>query len=345
MSMQPLPSFSTFPALDELGVRSEAMRELVRMARRVAAADTTVFLLGETGAGKERLARAIHRESPRRDRPFVAVNCAALPETLLESELFGHEKGAFTGAAQARRGHFELAHGGTLFLDEVAEMPPSLQGKLLRALEERTIQRVGGEQPFQVDVRILAATSRDVEREVADGVFRRDLYYRLAVVTLTLPPLRERIEDLPELVDGLLERLGRKLGRPNPRIAAEARQALAGYPWPGNVRELVNVLERALLLADGPEIGVEDLPRDLAGSVGAGTENGSIASLPSRGEDGDGMERPLAQVLAETERTYLESLLRRTGGRVGETARRAGLDRRSVYEKMKRHGLDKDRFR
>lgn len=324
--------------LDELGAHSPAMVAMVRMARRVATADSTVFLLGETGVGKERLARAIHRESPRRDRPFIAVNCAALPETLLESELFGHEKGAFTGATHSRRGHFELAHGGTLFLDEVAEMTPALQGKLLRALEERTIQRLGGERPFAVDVRILAATSRDVQREIEEGSFRQDLYYRLAVVTLTVPPLRARNEDLPVLVENLLERLGRKLGRPGLTIAPEGMAALAGYHWPGNVRELVNVLERTILLAEGPEIGPEDLPREILYPTDTPTE----AALPAGGSR---LDRPLSEVLAETERAYLQAQLRKTGGHVGETARRAGLDRRSIYQKMKRHGLEKESFR
>ena len=238
-------------SLESLGTKSRAMQELVRMARRVAAADSTVFLLGETGSGKERLARAIHAASPRREAPFVAVNCAALPESLLESELFGHERGAFTGATRSRRGHFELAHGGTLFLDEIAEMAPPLQGKLLRTLQERRIQRLGSERSLAVDVRILTATSRDVAAEMERDAFRRDLYYRLAVVTLTVPPLRERLEDLPDLVENILETLGRRLGRVGVAVSGGAMAALAGYRWPGNVRELRNAIERAVLLGDG----------------------------------------------------------------------------------------------
>lgn len=328
--------------LDDLGVRSQAMRDMVHLAYRVAEADTTVFLLGETGTGKERLARAIHLESPRRDRPFVAVNCAALPETLLESELFGHEQGAFTGAAKAHRGYFEVAHGGTLFLDEVAEMTPSLQGKLLRALQERTIQRLGSERSIEVDVRILAATSRDVQREMEQGTFRQDLYYRLAVVTLTVPPLRERRDDLPELVESLLQSLGRRLGRPGRTVGPGVLDALAAYPWPGNVRELSNVLERALLLADGTEIHLDDLPASIIQRSRADTPPEPTLAAD---EEDDRWDRPLADVIADTERAYLKAHLRRTGGHVSETARRAGLDRRSVYEKMKRYGLTKEQFR
>jgi DNA-binding NtrC family response regulator len=336
MQHRPVPR-----GLESLGSQSPAMQEMLRLARRVAAADTTVFLLGETGSGKERLAQAIHAESPRRERPFVAVNCAALPDALLESELFGHERGAFTGAHQGRRGHFELAHGGTLFLDEIAEMAPPLQGKLLRVLQEREIRRVGGEQTRPIDVRILAATSRDVAEEMARDAFRKDLYYRLAVVTLTVPPLRERLEDLPELAETIIETLAHRLRRPVLPLDDDALAVLAAYPWPGNVRELVNVLERALLLADGPVLTRADLPLDLASASTSAGENSPVLAT----ENSDWLDRSLTDVLADTERRYLAAQLTVTGGRLNDTARRSGMDRRSLYAKLKKLGLEKEDFR
>ncbi|MFW5856871.1 MAG: sigma-54 interaction domain-containing protein, partial [Planctomycetota bacterium] len=250
--------------LSDFVSHSPAMQAFTEMVVRVAGSDTALLIAGETGVGKERLARAIHAESPRAAGPFVAVNCGALAESLLESELFGHEEGAFTGATRARRGCFELAHGGTLFLDEIGEMPAHLQVKLLRVLQDHTVQRVGGERPVRVDARIMAASNRDLEAMIAEGTFRRDLYYRLGVVTLLLPPLRDRREDIPELVQSYLGYLRPRVGRDVTTIRDDALEALVRYDWPGNVRELINVVERAMLLAPGETIRLADLPATVA---------------------------------------------------------------------------------
>jgi len=251
------------PADDPWGgivAQSAAMREVVRASALVAPTRTTVLLLGETGTGKERLAQAIHEGSPRRRGPFVAVNCAALAETLLESELFGHEKGAFSGAYARRAGRFELAHGGTIFLDEIGEISPGTQAKLLRVLQERRFERVGGNQTLTVDARVVAATNRDLRAMVAARSFRADLFYRLNVMTIEVPPLRARREDVPLLVAHLVPRLARELGLPVPPISAAALGALLRHEWPGNVRELENVLERALVLAQGTPVEGFDVP-------------------------------------------------------------------------------------
>jgi len=236
-----------------------AIRRAAEMARKAAAANSTVLLLGESGTGKEVFSHAIHQWSPRRDRPFVVVNCVALSEHLLESELFGHEKGAFTGAHQLKRGKFELAHGGTVFLDEIGDMPPGLQAKLLRVLQDHTFERVGGTKPFRTDIRVIAATNRDLERAVREGRFREDLFYRLNVVTITLPPLRERREDIPALVEAFLSRYAAETKKAVREGTPEAMAMLAAHPWPGNVRELANVIERAVVLCAGERIGPEDL--------------------------------------------------------------------------------------
>jgi DNA-binding NtrC family response regulator len=239
----------------------EAMRNLLRLLRRVAPTDATVLIRGETGTGKELIASAVHYLSPRRDRPFIRVNCAALPETLLEDELFGHEKGAFTGAHARREGRFELADGGTLFLDEVGDMSPATQAKVLRVLEQREFERVGGTRTIKVDVRIVAATNKDLEAMIPAGQYREDLYYRLLDVVLELPPLRERREDIPGLVSALLEGFGESYtGR---RLSTEAMTALMRHDWPGNVRELRSVLKNACIMAEKPEVGLHDLPAQL----------------------------------------------------------------------------------
>jgi DNA-binding NtrC family response regulator len=337
--------------LSDFASASEPMQALLHLARRVAASDSSLLILGETGVGKEWLARAIHAEGPRAGAPFIAVNLAAIPDTLLESELFGHEKGAFTGAIRSRRGHFELAHRGTIFLDEIADMSPHLQAKLLRALQERKIQRVGAEQPLEVDARVMAATNRDLEEAIEAKQFRSDLYYRLGVVTLTVPPLRERKEDIPALVQSYLERFRIQLGRSAEAVSAEAIEALIAYPWPGNVRELINVMERTVLLSEGEQIGLADLPENIArfassrgnGGTSDRGRSGSLA-LP-----GDWLDKPLRaarrEVIESFERAYLSGQLQAAGGRIGETARRAGLDPRSLYEKMKELGLRKEDFR
>jgi len=337
-------------SLQDFVSESPAMQRFMTLAHRVVPSDSSLLLLGETGVGKERLARAIHHEGPRTAGPFLAVNCAALPETLLESELFGHEKGAFTGATRARRGYFELAHGGTIFLDEIGELPLHLQVKLLRVLEARTIQRLGSEVALPVDVRVMAATNRDLEQEVRQKRFRSDLYYRLAVVTLDLPPLRERREDVPALLDSYLVHFSLHLGRPATGFAPRAREALVRHDWPGNVRELINVVERSVLLATGPVIEISDLPAAVTGAIddplAADLRPRPVANVAPAASWGD---RPLFEareaVLQGFHREYLSELLEATGGRVGETARRAGINVRTLYQLMRDCGLRKEDFR
>jgi|CXWL01.1.fsa_nt_gi DNA-binding NtrC family response regulator len=335
--------------LAEFVSASPAMHRLVDLARRVAASGSSLLIVGETGVGKEWLARAVHAEGSRSASPFIAINCGAVTESLLESELFGHEKGAFTGAIRSRRGYFELAHRGTLFLDEIAEMPAHLQTRLLRALQDRTIQRVGGETTIEVDVRIIAATNRDLEEAMAEKTFRRDLYYRLAVVTLQIPPLRERREDVPELCARYLARFRRQLGRRVSHFEPSAMAALTAYDWPGNVRELINVVERAVLLATGESVTRDDLPAGIVAAGSPGVLAGSGTGWSSPNLMASLLDRPLAeakeQLLTALEREYLVGLLGRTGGSVGETARRAGLDPRTVYGKMRVFGLKKEDFR
>ena len=257
------------PTLRDFDSSSPVMRRFLELVRRVAVSDASLLITGETGVGKEWLARAVHSESPRARAAFVAVNCAGLPESLLDSELFGHEQGAFTGAIRARRGRFELAHGGTLFLDEIGDMPVHMQAKLLRVLQEREIQPVGSEDVQEVDVRVMAATNADVERLVEERRFRRDLYYRLGVVTLEVPPLRERREDIERLVETYVRQFAARPFTRASGVEREALEALTLYDWPGNVRELINVIERAMLLGEAERIGLADLPPDVRGDRGA----------------------------------------------------------------------------
>ena len=342
----------TLPQLSDFISASPAMEIFMKVVHRVVASDTTLLIMGETGVGKERLARAIHAESPRSTGPFISVNCGALSETLLESELFGHEEGAFTGASRARRGYFELAHNGTVFLDEIGEMPKHLQVKLLGVLQTREVQRVGGETPIGVDVRVIAATNRDLEDEVKAGTFRRDLFYRLGVVSLTIPPLRERREDVKPFVHRMLDHFRSEIPHGITRVSPEAMRALCEYDWPGNVRELMNVLERAMLLADGEEISLNDLPISISGLVPK-----KVAMFPTpqvvKNEDLQipkqwlslSLRDARAKLLAEFERAYLDALLAETGGKVGKTAQRAGIQARSLYDKMKALGLRKEDYR
>ncbi len=303
----------------------QALREVIA---RVAPTAATVLITGETGTGKELVARAIHAASPRSDRPFVAVNCSAFTDTLLESELFGHERGAFTGADRARQGVFEAAHGGTLLLDEAGDMSPPLQAKLLRVLMDGEIVRVGSTTVRRVDVRILVATHRDLDQRVKEGLFREDLYYRLAVVPITVVPLRERVEDLPALITVILARVAGELKIPPRRICAAAVERLAGYPFPGNVRELRNLLERASILARGEEICPEDIP------VLAGADPRSrdwTAAIP--------IDRELRPALEEVERTLIGRALTAADGVQAEAARRLGISRSDLNYKLRKHGL------
>jgi DNA-binding NtrC family response regulator len=308
----------------DLVTKSHAMQEIFELAKTAARSQSTILILGESGTGKELLARAIHAESPRADGPFVAVSCAALTETLLESELFGYEKGAFTGAAAQRRGKFELARGGTLFLDEIGDVNTKLQMDLLRVLEERRFYRVGGNEPIEVDARIIAATNRDLKKAVSEGHFREDLFYRLNVIPITLPPLRERKEDIPLLVQHFIERLDAETGRKVDGLSTEAMDALAEHDWPGNVRELRNVLERALVVAPGNLIEKKDL------GLGLGVP---AAAAPAATGD---------RSLEDLERTHIAATLRNTHGNVSQAARVLGIDRVTLYNKMRKYGLRKE---
>ncbi len=305
---------------DAIVGRSPALRAALDQAARVARhRDVTVLLGGETGTGKELLARAIHYHSPRATEPFVEVNCAAIPENLLESELFGHEKGAFTGAIAAKPGLFELAHGGTLFLDELGSLPLELQAKLLRALEARTIRRVGGQATKAVDVRVLAATHVDLKGAVARGEFREDLYYRLHVVAITLPPLRDREGDVELLAQTFAERLARAYGLPVPALGPAVRQALRGHRWPGNVRELRNAIERALVLSPPGELRADEL---FAGPVTVPAP--AVAPLEPAGPGGG---LPFPADLDTVIRAAVKAMLDLTGGNKSEAARRLGISR------------------
>jgi DNA-binding NtrC family response regulator len=334
---------------------SQPMREVIDTAQRAAGASSPVLILGETGVGKERIAELIHQASPRSKRPFVTVNCAAIPSELFESELFGHEKGAFTGASRARRGLFELAHEGTLFLDEIGEVPLHLQVKLLRALQEHRIRPLGADTPVEIDVRVIAATNRDLAVEMAAGTFRRDLYYRLGVVELSIPPLRERPADIDVLATAYAERFRLQLGREVDGFEPPAAEALRRYTWPGNVRELVNVVERAVLLSEAEKIRLSDLPASVSACVSL-SEPALSDEPPSTSQLDEVVRLPIKWrevpwrvvregVLLAGERAYLTALLEATRGRVGDAAKRAGMSPRALFEKMRRHGLRKEDFR
>src|SRR6266436_1893946 len=314
---------------DRIIGESPAFREALDQAARVAPAETTVLLTGESGTGKELVARAIHYASRRAEGPFVAVNCAALPETLIESELFGHERGAFTGADKLKRGRFELAAGGTLFLDEVGELAPSAQAKLLRVLQERRYERVGGTTTQEADVRLIAATNRDLERAVADGRFREDLYYRLAVFRVHLPPLRERGNDVLLLADHFVRQLGSEMSKPNPGLSHEARDLLAAHSWPGNIRELQNAIERALILAEGELISAGQL-----GIVPRPSRDVTTAAAPA-----PDIDRRDVRALAEVEKQMIADALRLANGNKSRAAAALGLSRTQLLRRLRRFGL------
>jgi two-component system response regulator HydG len=305
------------------------MRRVLEQIRKVASADATVLVLGESGTGKELVARALHDASPRKDGPFVSISCAAIPEGLLESELFGHERGAFTGAIRRKLGRFELAHDGTLFLDEIGEVPPSVQVKLLRVLQERCFERVGGEETVEVNVRVVSATNRDLSAMVRDGRFREDLFYRLDVVEIPLPPLRERPGDVEELARWFLRRSAPRLGRAVKDFAPEALELQRRHRWPGNVRELENVVEQALVFAEGERVRPEDLPEGLRRPQAA-------AALPEPAGD-----RSLTEILEDLERQLILAAYEKAKGVKAETARLLGIKPSALYYKLEKYGIVK----
>lgn len=303
--------------------QSDALRGVLDLAYRVAKSNATVLLLGETGTGKELMARAIHNASSRSEKAFVAINCAALPETLLESELFGHEAGAFTGAVSRKLGRFELADGGTLFLDEIGDLTPPIQIKLLRVLQEREFVRVGGTKTVACDVRVIAATNVDLQAAIKEGTFREDLYYRLNVFPITLPPLRNRREDIPLLVEHFTKRASVELNMPKPTVSDPAMSALAGYKWPGNIRELQNIIERAVLMADGKDVEIGHLPREIIG------EEAEMV-VP----EGDGS-------LWGYEKAMIVKALQECGWNQSKAARSLGISRDNLRYRVKKYNIQK----
>ena len=324
--------------------KSPAMLRVFEVAEKLAATDVTVLIQGESGTGKELLAREIHERSPRAAGPFVAVNCAALPETLIESELFGYEKGAFTGASQQRAGKFEQAHRGTLFLDEIGDMNPVTQAKVLRALEERTVERLGGSRTIPVDVRILSATHKDTAAEVAAGRFREDLFFRLKVVIVQIPPLRQRSQDLPLLIQAFLGVYASRHNRPGMSLATKALDRLHRYSWPGNVRELRNVIEGCIVLSRSSTIQVQDLPpeiRDLPARPGMDPGGPSFhEGGEPEGSAGKWLSLPYREARKQFETDYIAARLRDNGGNVSRTAAQIGLHRQSLHQKLRELGIE-----
>lgn len=317
--------------------KSEAMREVIEIINRVSMTDANVLLTGESGTGKEMVARIIHSRSKRNTKPFIPVDCAALPENLLESELFGYEKGAFTGATTSRLGLLETAHGGTIFLDEIGEMSLSLQAKLLRTLQERVVRRLGSNKFIPIDIRIISATNRNLKRAVQDGSFRNDLYYRLNVININMPPLRERKEDIPLLALHFLRMFSSIYKKEVNSISSEAMSILEDYSWPGNVRELQNVIERAIIMSDGERIELKDLPE----------------SLRTRGLETPGLQGDLTHIihdipykeakeawLAAFEKNYLQALLDRNSINISRAAEKAGINRKTIHRLIKRYNLN-----
>ncbi len=317
--------------------KSAPMQEVYRLLEKASKLDITVLLGGETGTGKDLAARAIHYNSGRKERRFVPVNCGALPSELFESELFGHARGAFTGASAAKAGLFEEAEGGTLFLDEIGELPPQLQVKLLRALQDKEIRRVGENRPVKVDVRLVAATNGDLKAQVAAGRFREDLFYRVHVFPVTLPPLRDRREDVQLLAQHFLDKHANALRREPAGFSPDALRALTGYPWPGNVRELENAIERAVAVAAGKRIQLRDLPPEVKGTQEGAIPPDVLSKLPYR--------EALDLARERVSRDYITTLLRELDGNVTKAAERAGVERETLHRLMKRYGIRSDDFR
>ena len=315
----------------EIVGRSYAIRALIDRIEKVAATPARVLITGENGTGKELVARAVHRQSARAKKPFVEVNCAAIPSELIESELFGHMKGSFTGAVQDRAGKFEQADGGTLFLDEIGDMSLNAQAKVLRVLQDNVVTRIGGSKPIQVDVRVLAATNKNLEEEIAAGRFREDLFYRLNVVPLAVPPLRERRDDIPSLVAHFINTLSEREGVHPRTIAPEAVQRLAGLEWPGNVRELRNTIERLLILSSGPRITEADVDRLVGRRAGDGASLGSLLEVQT-----------FEEFKHAAERAFLVAKLRQFDWNVSETARALDMPRSNLYKKIERYGLTRE---
>lgn len=309
--------------LDNIVGKSKAMEQVFDMVKRVGKTQSTVLIFGKSGTGKELIAKALHFHSRRSERPFVAVNCSAIPETLMESELFGHTKGSFTGAVSNHKGLFEEAHGGTLFLDEVGEVPPSIQVKLLRALQEREIRRIGGRENIQIDVRVISATNRDLEEMVRDGGFREDLFYRLNVIPIRIPELRERSEDILILSEHFVDKFCAENQLPAKKFSQKALQCLMAYNWPGNVRELENVIERTVALCEKDLIDVDDLPDNLRGA----SSGESVLQIGSEVS------------LDELERQHIEAILEKTNNHQIRASKILGIDRRTLYRKLKKYGL------
>lgn len=299
---------------------SPQMNAVFSLIEKLSGSDSTVLILGESGTGKELIATTIHYQSKRKDGPLIKVNCAALPEGLIEAELFGHEKGAFTGAIKKKPGRFELANGGTIFLDEVGDLPLSTQAKLLRVIQDRTFERVGGTETLKVDVRIIGATNKDLQKEVKNGTFREDLYYRLNVIPLLIPPLRERKEDIPDLVDFFLKRFNARLSK-NVRFTKEAMELLLEYDYPGNVRELENIIERVVTLSQGEVIKKEEIPLP-------------FSTLPSAGYPS------LSEITNQAEREYIIRVLKLTGGSRTRAAELLGISRKTLWEKINAYGIE-----
>ncbi len=314
-------------SLKEMIGTSAAMQKVQELIRRVAPSRASVLITGESGVGKELVANAVHNLSPRKDKSFIKVHCAALSETLLESELFGHEKGAFTGAEKMQKGRFELAHGGTIFLDEIGEINPSVQIKILRVLQEKKFERVGGEQTIEVDVRIVAATNRNLEEEVKAGRFREDLYYRLNVVHIPVPPLRDRRDDIPLLMASFLDEFNRENDRQIKGLNSKAKAAMFRYAWPGNIRELRNCMESAVVMCSGDEIGLQDLPPSVSAAAGTGAGDDSVSV-------------PLGVTLDEADRLVIEANLAANRGNKSRTAEILGIGRKTLQRKLAEWGSD-----